>query len=180
MHHYCEREYFERYYKDFSQKADQVFKSNFNLTIFDKHKQSYRNILKEGRTEEFDSASLTAEQVDEKTEYIKKEFHKNFPETREENIKIFREYLQLLKNNNIKTIVVIPPLSKFYEERISAKLREETLEIIQNAGNEYDFTFLDFSDNTLFDDKYFTDGAHLNEKGAEKFTDIVNQYISER
>jgi len=177
MHNFIHKEIYEKFFKDFHNKVNQVFNADFHMIIFNKYKQLYKQILEQGRNKEFCSKSLSDEEINNILDNISKEFNKDYPETRIENVRIFKKYLQLVKENGIKAIIVIPPLSKFYEQHVSKKMMEETLEIINESKNEYEFTFIDFSKNELFEEKHFTDGSHLNKKGSEIITDIINKYI---
>lgn len=103
-------------------------------------------------------------------EYIEKEFNKDYPVTRNENKKKFRDYLELVQKD-LKTYVVIPPLSKFYVEHIPVHIRQKTIDVIHEAQKEYDFCFLDFS-NKPFSDEYFTDGGPFEFEGSRVFTEF--------
>lgn len=102
---------------------------------------------------------------------------KDYPETVRENIQIFREYLQLLKQNNIKPIVVVFPASKYYTKYFSQRIEDEFNYIIRKVRKEYEFEYIDYFRCDLFEDDDFYDVSHLNLRGAEKFTDILNNII---
>ncbi|KEI97149.1 chemotaxis protein [Clostridium botulinum A2B7 92] len=103
--------------------------------------------------------------------------NKNYPKTVEENKEIFKNYLKLLKNNNIKPIVVVFPASKYYTKYFSKKIEDEFHSIINDFKKEYEFQYIDYFRSDLFEDDDFTDVSHLNPKGAEKFTQILNKEI---
>lgn len=107
----------------------------------------------------------------------KRDCNKNYPNTVEENKKIFAEYLELLKENNIKPIVVVFPASKYYTKYFSKRIENEYNEIIKEFQEKYNFQYLDYFRSELFDDDDFFDVSHLNKKGAEKFTNILNEVI---
>jgi hypothetical protein len=94
---------------------------------------------------------------------------KDYPETVCENTQIFMKYLQLLKDYNIKPVVVVFPASKYYTMYFS--------DIISEVIKEYKFQYIDYFRSELFADEDFRDVSHLNEKGAEKFTKILNEII---
>ena len=176
MHNYIYRDAILTFINDFETKSKQVFVENLHSIIFNKYKEKYKNILKEGRKKQFKETDLSEDNLRSKLDYIEKEFVKDYPETRKENEKIFRDYLHLLKEHDIKTYVVIPPLSKFYVEHIPGHIRYKTIDIIHKVQQEYNFCFIDFSDKP-FKDEYFTDGSHLNLEGSRVFTELLNQYI---
>ncbi|PIH03745.1 chemotaxis protein [Clostridium combesii] len=103
--------------------------------------------------------------------------NKNYPKTVEENKEIFKNYLNLLRDNNIKPIVVVFPASKYYTKYFSKRIEDEFHFIINEFKKEYDFQYIDYFRSDLFEDDDFTDVSHLNTKGAEKFTQILNEEI---
>nr|WP_207715353.1 D-alanyl-lipoteichoic acid biosynthesis protein DltD [Clostridium saccharoperbutylacetonicum] len=103
--------------------------------------------------------------------------NKNYYETVKENTEILQKYLQLLKDNNIKPIIVVCPVSKYYSKYFLQSMKEEFYSIINKVKEQYSFQFLDYFNNKLFEDSDFYDVSHLNEIGAEKFTRILNKDI---
>lgn len=103
--------------------------------------------------------------------------NKNYPETVEENKQILKNYLKLLKNNKIKPIIVVCPASKYYTKNFSKRIEDEFHTIIDEFRNEFGFQYIDYFDSEEFDDDDFQDVSHLNNKGAEKFTNILNKII---
>lgn len=106
-----------------------------------------------------------------------KDCNKNYPETVKENKQILKDYLKLLKDNNIKPIVVVFPASKYYTNYFSKRIEDEFHSIINEVKREYEFQYIDYFRSELFDDEDFQDVSHLNSKGAEKFTNILNNII---
>ncbi|MZK49877.1 chemotaxis protein [Clostridium beijerinckii] len=103
--------------------------------------------------------------------------NKNYPETVRENKQIFKNYLHLLEDYNIKPIVVIFPASKHYTKYFSKRIEDEFHSIIKEVRQEHDFQYIDYFRSDLFNDDDFQDVSHLNSKGAEKFTKILNEAI---
>lgn len=103
--------------------------------------------------------------------------NKNYPETVKENTQIFKDYLELLKDNNIKPIVIVCPVSKYYAKYFPQRLKDEFHTIINETRKEYDFQFIDYFNSDLFNDEDFYDVSHLNNEGAEKFTKILNEIV---
>lgn len=101
--------------------------------------------------------------------------NKNYPKTVEENIKIFDKYLKLLEKHNIKPIVIVAPVSKYYSKYFSKRIKDEFMEIINERKER--FQFIDYFDSKLFDDSDFFDVSHLNQHGATKFTRVLNDLI---
>lgn len=103
--------------------------------------------------------------------------NKNYPETVNENKQILKDYLQLLKKNEIQPIIVICPASKYYTEYFSQRIEEEFHSIIREVAQEYNFQFMDYFRSEEFHDDDFQDVSHLNIRGAEKFTRMLNEKI---
>jgi glycosyltransferase involved in cell wall biosynthesis len=102
----------------------------------------------------------------------------NYNVTREENIDIFSKYLNLLKANNIKPIIVICPTSKYYNKYFQDGYQKNKFyRIINDFKNKYDFQIIDYFDSDLFEDGDFWDYGHLNGRGTKKFTNIINKEI---
>jgi hypothetical protein len=102
---------------------------------------------------------------------------KDYPETVRENTQVFKNYLNLLKEKNIKPIVVVYPASKYYTMCFSSRIENEFKRIIHETHKEYDFQYYDFFRLELFNDSDFEDVSHLNVNGSVKFTNILNNTI---
>lgn len=103
--------------------------------------------------------------------------NKNYPSTVRENTLIFKDYLKLLKDHNVKPIVVVIPASRYYTKYFSKRIEDEFHSIIKDVKKEYDFQYIDYFRSDLFNDEDFWDISHLDTKGAEKFTEILNKEI---
>lgn len=113
-------------------------------------------------------------------EYVsKKNSCMNYKLSRYENILIFEEYLKALKDYNIKPIIVICPTSKYYYNYFEdGYQRNKFYKIIEKFKKLYDFQIIDYFNSDLFEDNDFWDHGHLNRKGAEKFTRILDNKIN--
>ncbi|MFT8352888.1 D-alanyl-lipoteichoic acid biosynthesis protein DltD [Clostridium saccharoperbutylacetonicum] len=124
---------------------------------------------------ENNNSDIVNERIGERQALI--DGNKNYPETVKENTQIFKDYLNLLKDNNIKPIVIVCPVSKYYSKYFPERLKHEFHTIINEVRKEYDFQFFDYFSSELFNDEDFSDVSHLNDKGSEKFTQILNEVI---
>lgn len=121
---------------------------------------------------------LTEEQIKINKDLALIDSNKNYPATVEENKRIFNNYLELLKCHNIRPILVVFPVTKYYYEKFSSKLENEFKEIISGYKNIFDFEFYDFFRSDLFDNNDFVDISHLNSNGAKKMGKIIDNIIS--
>ena len=88
-----------------------------------------------------------------------------------ENRQILKDYVHFLCLNDVKPIVVIPPFSTAYNRHVDKRLREAVTELVQ--GPKEGLCFVDFNEESLFDNPDFTDMDHLNEQGAKKMSRIL-------
>ena len=93
------------------------------------------------------------------------------------NIRILEEYLQYLKERNIKPILVMPPMTKLYKEYMSWEMYENTMQTLNRIKERYDFVFVNLLLDLELEDSYFRNSSHLNGKGAVKVTEMLNQYL---
>lgn len=126
-------------------------------------------------TNNYDNMHIINEELGKKQALL--DGNKNYPETVTENIEIFNDYLTLLEENNIKPIVIVCPTSKYYSKNFSERLKKQFNNIIDATRKEHKFQFIDYFDNNQFEDDDFYDVSHLNQKGAEKFTEILNKIV---
>jgi hypothetical protein len=85
-------------------------------------------------------------------------------------IKLFENYLQECKTNNIKIIFVYTP--EYIEGQKFIENRKEIINLYKMYGKRFDIPFYDFSNDSIsFDKKNFYNALHLNKIGAELFTD---------
>jgi len=151
---------------------------------YDINKKIANKLIRKNENGNYDFSLITApdfKNLEDKNAIGKKQAemdcNKNYPETVKENTEIFKDYLKLLKDNNIKPIVVVFPASRYYTMHFSRRIEDEFNKIITEMKKEYDFQFVDYFRSDLFYDDDFHDVSHLNRKGAEKFTKILNEII---
>lgn len=167
-----------------------VLKNSHNFksikTIYNEYKINKKiadNIFKKDRNNKYNFKwnLPTLEDYDDKwkmgKEVAEKDCNKNYPKTVAENKLIFIKYLELLTSCNIKPIVVVYSVTKYYSKYFSNRIEEEFHSIINRAKHKYDFQYIDYFKSNEFQDNDFEDVSHLNSKGAEKFTNILNKKI---
>lgn len=152
--------------------SEYIVNEVFNLDIYGYPKVKWKwNIISSDK-----SSNLINEEHGKKQAIL--DYNKNYPETVKENTQILKDYLQLLNENNIKPIIVICPVSIYYAKYVSKQIREEFYNILNEMKKQYNFQFLDCFNDNLFNDEDYYDVSHLNEKGAKKFTNMLNDYIN--
>lgn len=88
-----------------------------------------------------------------------------------ENCQILKNYIHFLYLNDVEPVVVIPPFSAAYNRHIDGRLKEAVIELLQSP--EEKLCFVDFNEETMFDDYDFIDMDHLNQDGAKKMSRLL-------
>jgi len=83
--------------------------------------------------------------------------------------KIFDEFLQQVKKDNIKIVFVYTPLYKGITEKIVDV--DEMISMYYDIARKYDIPIIDYSNDELsLNMNYYLDEVHLNKTGAEIFS----------
>lgn len=106
-------------YIKFEQVASEIFKKDYNSTFY--------NLLKEKNESSWNyavSKVMDKEKIEKDKWIIEKDCDKDYPETVNENIKILREYILLLKSKKITPIIVICQQARFNMRIFLIELRK--------------------------------------------------------
>lgn len=102
----------------------------------------------------------------------------NNQESLTDNLKFLNKIIQFCENRQIKLILVTTPTWHTYYEHLDEhqlnQIYSIATEITENHKNVF---YLDFLKDIRFNDKDFSDGDHLSEEGAEKFTKILKDSL---
>ena len=90
-------------------------------------------------------------------------------------IELLDNLLTLAKEKNVKVILISSPVFKALPDNYRNISQDKIAEI----ANKYGFEYWDYSTNPLFLEhpEWFNDAAHLNERGADCFTDIIIERV---
>ena len=103
---------------------------------------------------------------------------KNYPETRNENIKILGDYLTLCEENNIRPIMFLPPMSEGHVKYFSRQKLDEFYYLVRAACRKHSSAiFIDGWKLQGVTDADFYDVNHMNIQGAAKFSAFLNNFI---
>lgn len=103
---------------------------------------------------------------------------KNYPDTRDENIKILDDYLTLCGRNRIRPIMFLPPMTEGYIKHFNKQKLDEFHYLIGQACKKHPYAvFIDGWKLQGFTDRDFYDVFHLNIIGAAKFSTFLNSVI---
>ena len=104
--------------------------------------------------------------------------NKNFRKinNNQQNIKVFLETLDLLKQNNIKVILLyVPTIDKL--ESVQQQSFDETIEIFEELNDE-NITFLNLQNPWSSKYELFYDPIHLNPKGQKEITNELITFLN--
>lgn len=94
------------------------------------------------------------------------------------NSKKLYHFIEELNTRNINVIIITPPVYKTYRENLNPKCVQKTYDILKDITLKYDNCFYyNFSSDTAFHKDDFWDSNHVNEKGAKKFSLLVNNIL---
>lgn len=103
---------------------------------------------------------------------------KDYPETREENIKILDDYLTLCEENNIRPIMFLPPMTEGYKKHFNRQKIDEFYYLVGQACRKHSTAiFVNGWKLQGLTDADFYDVFHMNIQGAAKFSAFLNDFI---
>ena len=85
------------------------------------------------------------------------------------------------KQKNVKVVFVTTPTYKTYYDRINSTQWDNTHKIIEDIcrkNSNCQYINLLKNEENLFTEKDFSDADHLSEKGAEKMSKLINQFLT--
>lgn len=94
-----------------------------------------------------------------------------------ENVELFQDFLKFCDSEKINLLLVVTPSTPYYLNCLLPDYKS----IFYDFLNEVDgvIHLLDLAEDTRFSDEDFNDTDHLNEKGAQKLTQIILNTLQE-
>lgn len=96
-------------------------------------------------------------------------------ESRTENGRLLEEMTSYLAERDIRTVFVIFPFTGWYNQYINPAYREDIYSALDGLRTPVEF--LDMNELDCFYDGDFLDTDHLNDKGAEKASKVLNEFL---
>ena len=96
--------------------------------------------------------------------------------SRQENAVILQEMVRFLTERDIRTIFVIFPFTKYYNQYIDPEYKTDIYDALN--GLEQPVEFLDMNELEGFDNDDFLDADHMNYEGAVKASRYLNAFLS--
>lgn len=100
-------------------------------------------------------------------------------EVYEENYKTLEKIMDLCQKKDIKVILITMPAFESYVQNLDANQLEKTISAGRTMENEFHNCFyFNFLNDKRFTRDDFLDADHLNSRGAEKFTILLDSLIT--
>ena len=96
-----------------------------------------------------------------------------------ENLAYLEELLQIAQEKNLRFLVVVPPVTKYYQKAICPQYEKFFRERIMPLMEQYHYPILNYHKSAFFMDEDYVDYDHLNEKGAQKLSKLVSDYLTQ-
>ena len=87
------------------------------------------------------------------------------------------EIASFCRDHSIHLVIVTTPCWKTYIQHLDPKQLNEMYQLISRLQSEYQLIYLDYFNDNRFDADDFYNCDHLSDKGAIKFTKILNNDI---
>lgn len=157
--------------------AREILKETHFLALVGFNKDHFNKIISDSYVMQYDCKAQTEEKIQEDIASVKRDYNKNYPITVLENKQILRDYLDFLKINSIKPIILVCPVTNLYRDFTPPAFQCELYEIISELSLQYEFQFLDYYYSEEFIDSDFYDCSHINSNGSNKLANILNRDI---
>ncbi|URZ03280.1 nucleoside-diphosphate sugar epimerase/dehydratase [Clostridium felsineum] len=168
LHNYKDKHSLCTEFNVFDKIIQGLFKNDYKTILFDLLRST-----PESNWANFVNGSLNEDKIKSGHDLAMRNFNKNYPLTEKENILIFKNYIKLLKSNNITPIVVIAPTTEHYYKFLPKKLEDRFNFILGNIQKTENIKVLNYFRSNNYDNTDFYDVSHLNTKGTNKFTDAL-------
>lgn len=99
------------------------------------------------------------------------------PSVMELNLAALGQMAELLKNKNIRMVLLVTPVYQTYARHVAANNYEAMVKGIAEVSNRYGIKSYNYFYDKRFDIGDFWDNDHLNERGAKKLSLILKQEV---
>lgn len=160
LKHYSESEFLSGYWNE-------KFKNRMDLATRN-WKDSMKRWIDLSEEEKVEAANI-------RTRFHNKLSRRQY--TVQENERLFCKLVDYTAKRNIRLLIVVPPVTSFYRDRLNAEIQNKFYEILDKIESE--IHLLDLTNADVFEDKDFIDTDHLNDIGAQKMTTLVLEVLEE-
>ncbi|MEE1362429.1 MAG: D-alanyl-lipoteichoic acid biosynthesis protein DltD [Selenomonadaceae bacterium] len=157
-----------------------IYKMIFNHNYFDVYKDFFGDLIYNQRL-----YSASVNRVITVDEYMSIRAslgtwdNKSFTNTVEENVHILNMYVDMCQKSNITPILLMFPVSPWYNKYFSKIKMDEVRTITRDIAYRNKIKLLDYYKSDKFTYNDFYDFQHLNVNGAKKISSMLNVKINE-
>ncbi len=156
---------------NFSAIANYQLKHTLNLAINNFEDADAKVILQNGYLPKYRSELI----IDSTgLERVKIHNAENFAKRRKEIEADLEDFIMQLNDKKIKIVFVTTPVFNSYSKFCNKNIIAANTNYINNICNKYKCEYLNFFEDSSFTKLYFYDNDHLNNKGAEKLSEMIN------
>lgn len=119
------------------------------------------------------SPSQRVELARRRTEKHNKHF--KYVDTFNENCEIIKRYAKMCNDKQIRFVIAIMPFTEEYLSMIDDKYQKQLMEVLEELP--YEVEYIDLNETKCFVTDDFIDSDHVNDKGADKVTAIIEQLL---
>lgn len=101
----------------------------------------------------------------------------NYIMSYKENIDTLNNFVKLCNQKDIAVYLLAFPLTPYYSSKVDEQYKKYFFEALDKLEGE--FKFIDFNKYNQFDDSDFNDMDHLNDNGAIKLTNLLNNIMAD-
>lgn len=125
-------------------------------------------------------ATITGVSEDQAVKLVGYQAEMMSPPKGADNDRTLRSTLRTLRDRNVAAVLVWLPVHRFYLQHFDARARERAHAGFTRIANDLGAEFRDYSRDPRFEEGDFFDANHLNERGAAKFSRILDEDVVAR
>lgn len=93
------------------------------------------------------------------------------------NIKQMEDMLNLLSKNRIKAVLLTTPVTDLYFDNLDEIKRQRMFKLVNDLSLKFNVRYCNYLNDRRFELSDFSDSDHLNPKGAQKMSAIINNEV---
>lgn len=182
--------FYKQVYGISDEDSEQGFQlSDYSYIALYTPKEAYRQVLSQWTRLNVAEAALPAEVLPETSRDINPEFGRKRVRLHESqmrttdityNVEVLERAYTSLKERNIQVVFMTAPLHHTYYDYIQPASYQRMQSILGQLSGKYGIEYFNYMHDTRFRDEDFFNSDHLNEKGAEKFSRILQDEVIPR
>jgi hypothetical protein len=96
------------------------------------------------------------------------------PENLRNNLALLEEFLKIAGTKKTEVVFVFPPVHRSLRDQLDTTIILKNSDQMKVLSKKFNCRFFDYFSDPRFSDADFADADHLNSKGAQKFSEILN------